>query len=725
MSHVEKKSKFLDVLVRSVSCLGIIWGDIGTSPLYTYSAIYNCEEECELPTLDDIKGTLSCVIWALTFVTLIKYILIVLRMDYHGEGGGFSMALNITRKARRPISAKMKSFFIILSCVGGGSLVSDSLITPALSVLSSVEGLQQATYFDSSQAETVGKLVVPLTVLILLFLYGLQRFGSTKVGMVFGPIMILYFGSLAGIGVYNLSQTGQWEVLEAISPHYALLFFVNGRFSGYQAFHKLSSIVLAITGSEAVYADLGHFGKLPIYISWSCVVYPSLILAYAGQAAYLVINPEAITSAFWLSVPLPYYTPMLIIATLATVVASQAMISGCFSLLSQAVTLNLFPKVKVLNTDPNNAGQIYIPEINFLLGIGTIVLVLVFQSSESLAGAYGIAVVTTFCTTTILLAGTLYYCKWPRVSWFVPALAVLPFFIADLLFLSSNLIFKFLKGGWVTAIIAIFITFVMLCWRFGRLATNKARDNESFAMTQQGLPATFESLADALRAGKIKRGNGMGVYLSPTPLFVGKRVALSTILTSNTNLPRQESAGTSSYMNRLMSGISAIVPGQHIKLPSTLALYLKITGCIQRIVIILHVHFDYDRPRLNINERVVIEEISSDKQVGKIYSATVTFGFAEPLSEVDMNKIVRQWVLEQIPRSIPVDDLFQPAMPGEDEQLWYFLNKEELLCKRGSNIFRKVLVGIYSALHGISRSAYVFLNLPRNEVVQLGDVIAI
>ena len=719
---LEGKQSFGSILARSVSCLGIIWGDIGTSPLYTYSAIYNCEEECELPSLDDIKGTLSCVIWALTVVALIKYIIIVLQMDYHGEGGGFAMALNITRKGKRFVSKRAKAGFIILSCVGGGSLISDSLITPALSVLSSVEGLQQSTYFTASQAETVSKLIVPLTVLILLGLYSMQRFGSTKVGRVFGPIMLIYFGSLAGIGVFNLIDTNNWEVLEALSPHYALMFFVSGRFSGYDAFKKLSSIVLAVTGAEAVYADLGHFGKLPIYLSWSCVVYPCLILAYAGQAAHLVDYPHDVSSAFWLSVPHSYYTPMLIIATLATVVASQAMISGCFSLISQAVTLNLFPKIKVINTDASKSGQIYIPEINVLLGIGTILLVVGFQSSEALAGAYGIAVVTTFCTTSILLGATLYYCKWPKAHWIWPCLAVAPFLTADLLFLSSNLAFKFIKGGYVTAVIAVVITSVMLCWRFGKIAASKARERDSYTMTRMGLPSTFQELGEALRAGTVRRGHGMGIFLSPTPLFHGNRVPLtSSIVTKDIN--RQDSMATNNAMDRLMSGLSAVVPGAQMRLPTALAVYLKVTGSIQRIVIILHVHFDYDRPRLNINERVVIEEVMSDTHLGRIYSATVAFGFAEPLSEVDMNKIVRQWIIDQIPRNIAADELFQPAMPGEDEQLYYFLNKEECLPKRGSNIFRRVLVFLYSGLKTISRSAYVFLNLPRDEIVQLGEVV--
>ena len=399
------------------------------------------------------------------------------------------------------------------------------------------------------------------------------------------------------------------------------------------------------------------------------------------------------------------------------------MISWCFSLLSQAVTLNLFPKIKVINTDPTKPGQIYIPEINILLGIGTIILVLAFRSSAALAGAYGIAVVITFCTTTILLGGVLYYSKWPKVSWYWVVLAVLPFMIADLLFLASNLAFKLIKGGWVTALLALVITSVMLCWRFGRLATSRAREQESFSMTQMGLPATFEALGDALRSGKVRRGNGMGVFLSPTPLLSGRRVNLSTTLKESdaASISRQDSAGTSNHLNRLLSGISAIVPGPQTKLPSALALYLKVTGSIQRIVIILHVHFDYDRPHLNINERVVIEEVISDESVG-IYSATVSFGFAEPLSEVDMNKIVRQWVLAQIPRHRAVAELFEPSMPGEDDQLWYFLNKEEHLAKRGSGIFRRVVVHLYSALHTVSRSAYVFLNLPRNEIVQMGNV---
>jgi KUP system potassium uptake protein len=711
------------LIYATITTLGIIWGDIGTSPLYTMAAIYGCEEECENPEFEDIRGALSCIIWSLLVIACLKYIVIVLRFDHHGEGGIFALFLNISRGAKRPMSRAWKLTLTMLAIVGSSALIADSVLTPALSVLSAIEGIRDVRYFDASQKETIQKLIVPITIAILLGLFSIQSYGTTKIGRFFGPIMIMYFSSLAGVGIYNLVAANQWGILGAFSPHYAVEFFVSGRFAGFEAYKKLSSIVLCVTGAEAVYSDVGHTGKPPIYISWTLFVFPALVLNYAGQAAFLVDNPASIATTFWSSVPTPYYIPMLVIATAATVVASQAMITGCFSLMSYATSLKLFMKIRVVNTDPSKPGQMYIPEVNLGLCICTIALVAGFQKSVALAGAYGISVVITFNITTFMLACALYFTRWYRRNWVFPIIAVTPFALIDLIFLTSNFAFKFIHGGYITLILAALITATMLCWSYGRAAKSRARIDET---TQLGPLASFSQIANGIAQKNISRCPGIGIYLSPMRIDEGKRVVLSsTIVRPEVDgVDRVVSAFTN--IDREASGISVMNPTElvHCPVPLSLQLFLKVTGSIQRVVVLLHVRFNKDKPALNINQRVEIDEIVSTESVG-IYSVTVSFGFAEPLSEVDVKKIVRQWIIDQLPSHRQLEDLFEPTETTFDDQIWYFVHEEVHEPKEGSGIFRRALIWIYTALHSVSRSAHVFLNLPPSEVVQLGGVVKI
>ena len=725
-----QKQSYTDAIKQLISSLGVIWGDIGTSPLYTFSSVYNCDSTCEVPELEDLKQTFSCIFWTLTFVTFIKYILIVIRMDYHGEGGIFALLLNLTRKAVRPMPKSLSLFFVVVACIGASAMMADGFLTPALSVLSAIEGLQGCTLFSQDQIDTISDWIVPITCIILFLLFVMQWHGSTKVGIVFGPIMLTYFLSISAIGIYDLVSTGYYEVLAGISPHYTIRFLFTGRFSGFEAFKKLSSVVLCVTGAEALYADLGHYSRTPIYISWIGLVYPSLTLAYAGQAASMAANPSIVRTAFWSSVPSSVYVPMLVLATLATVVASQAMITGCFSLISQAVTLGLFPRVRVVNTDSKKSGQIYVPEVNFILGLGTIILVIAFQHSVYLAGAYGISVVLTFNITTILVGAVLYSCKWPRLNVFWIALALSPLLIVDMAFLASNLAFKVGHGGLITLTITAVISCIMLSWMFGAHLLTQARDREAETLKSSMLDhlATFDGLSNAIQSGRIRRGHGIGVFLSSSKLHLGKRLALNSIRESATKALEQILNDIDKTpdleVNRNVSNISGVVPASGSRLPSALSLYLKVTGSIQPVVVLLHVAFDQDKPVVSITDRVVIEEIVTGSAVG-IYSATVTFGFAEPLSQVDMTKIVKQWILEQIPTHRSLTDLFEPSFPNEENQLWYFLYKEERLARVGSSIFRKAFVRWLSVLHMLSRSAYVFLNLPANECIQMGGLVFI
>ncbi|WP_425919380.1 potassium transporter Kup [Acinetobacter sp. TSRC1-2] len=434
----------------TLAALGVVFGDIGTSPLYALKESFHATRGLPINEVN-ILGILSLIFWTITLIVSIKYVLVIMKADNNGEGGIMALlALNLRQQG---LSPQKKLIIIILGFVGASLFFGDGIITPAISVLSAVEGISIAT-------PALDRFIIPISIGILLALFAVQRHGSAVMGKFFGPITLIWFLSIGAIGINSIIQSP--FVLSLLSPHWAFLFVVNNPVI---SFFVMGAVVLTVTGGEALYADMGHFGILPIRLGWFLIVLPCLILNYAGQGALLLRDPSAITNPFYLLLPSALLYPMILLATAAAVIASQALISGIFSMAKQAIQLGYLPRLTILHTSDSEIGQIYIPLLNWLLFISIIILVLLFENSSSLAGAYGLAVtVTMFCDT--LLVAFLAYSYWKWKTWKV-LLFIIPFVFIDLILLSSNLL-KVLIGGWVPVFIAFIVFTLMMTWKKGR-----------------------------------------------------------------------------------------------------------------------------------------------------------------------------------------------------------------------------------------------------------------
>jgi KUP system potassium uptake protein len=443
-------------LTLSLGALGVVFGDIGTSPLYTLRECMTAAGGAKAG-VDDLFGILSLMFWSLIMVVTVKYLTFVMRADHHGEGGIFALLAIVPERFRATAAKSGKvTGMALLAVIGAALLYGDGVITPAISVLSAVEGLAIAS-------PRLSPVVVPLTCVILVGLFSIQRRGTGDVGKLFGPVMAVWFGVLAGLGVFHIARNPQ--ILAALSPLYGAAFFWR---HGIRGALILGSVVLVVTGGEALYADMGHFGVRPIRLSWTGFVLPALVLGYLGQGALLLREPKAIENPFFALVPLGWPTLLLVLlSSAATVIASQALISGAFSLTRQAMLLGYMPRVTVKHTAYHTEGQIYIPEVNRLLGIACILLVLTFRESVKLAAAYGIAVTGTMAITSILyFIVARYTWGWPRWK----AGLVLALFLSfDLPFFTANL-FKFFEGGYVPMLIGAALIAGMLIWSRGRTA---------------------------------------------------------------------------------------------------------------------------------------------------------------------------------------------------------------------------------------------------------------
>lgn len=434
----------------TLGALGIVYGDIGTSPLYALKEAFGGSHAVPV-TAANILGILSLIFWSLVLIVVIKYLTFVLRADNQGEGGVLSLLALLARgngekDSRRPI-------IIAAGLFGAALLFGDGIITPAISVLSAVEGLEVA-------APGLERLVVPLTIAILVGLFLVQKRGTAGIGRLFGPVMVVWFACLAVLGLTGI--LGQPSVLGAVDPRHAIQFFAVNRGLGFLA---LGTVVLVVTGVEALYADLGHFGIRPIRLGWYAVVFPALLLNYFGQGALLLGDPGAVVNPFFQLVPAWGLYPMVALATVATVIASQALISASFSITRQAVQLGYFPRVTIVHTSASAAGQIYIPEMNAALMIGCIALVIGFRESTNLAAAYGMAVVGTMTITTVLF----YFVAREVWGWSAVRAGALGglFLAVDLAFLSANAV-KITHGGWLPLIVAAVVYALMTTWKSGR-----------------------------------------------------------------------------------------------------------------------------------------------------------------------------------------------------------------------------------------------------------------
>lgn len=437
------------LLALAIVALGVVYGDIGTSPLYALKECFSGSHSIP-PTPENVVGVLSLVVWSLNFVVSFKYITFVLKADNRGEGGILAL-LALVRPLGRTSGGRR--LLITLGLFGAALLYGDGVITPAISVLGAVEGLSVAT-------PAFQQYVWPLAVVILSLLFFFQRHGTARVGRIFGPVMALWFSSIALLGLRGiLMEPG---VLKAVNPWYAYDFFVR---DGVRGFLILGSVVLVLTGAEALYADMGHFGRRPIRVTWFAVVLPCLLLNYFGQSALLLVRPEAAANPFFSLVPAWGLYPMVAVATAAAVVASQALISGAFSLTRQAVQLGYSPRVTIVHTSKSVMGQIFIPEVNTALWIGCIALVVGFKSANNLAAAYGIAVTGTMIITTLLFhAVTRDHWHW---SWWKAGALTFLFLAVDLAFFSANLV-KIADGGWFPIVVALTVYTLMMTWSKGR-----------------------------------------------------------------------------------------------------------------------------------------------------------------------------------------------------------------------------------------------------------------
>ena len=476
-----------------LGAVGVVYGDIGTSPLYAMKECFSPESIHHVaPTPANVLGVLSLMFWALTVIVTIKYLVFVLRADNDGAGGMLALfALVPSKKGTRD----GRPILLTLALFGASLLYGDGVITPAISVLSAVEGLEKA-------AHSLEPAIVPLTIAILIGLFLVQKRGTGGVGAIFGPLMVIWFVSIAVLGVRAIAKDP--AIFAAVNPAHAARFLVNNKGHG---FLVLGSVVLCITGAEALYADMGHFGKGPIRRSWFALVFPALLLNYFGQGALLLHDPSAATNPFYSLVPSWALYPMIGVATLAAIIASQAMISGAFSLTQQAVQLGLFPRITIVHTSKDAAGQIYIPEINRALMVVCLTLVLLFRSSTALAAAYGIAVMGTMLITTIIFSVVV------RQRWGWPLWKIVPltatFLVFDLGFLSATMA-KLADGigGWAPLIMGTVVFSVMTTWKTGRAAL--------WAFIKEAALPLEVFLSD-VRTRDIHRVKGTAVFMSSNP----------------------------------------------------------------------------------------------------------------------------------------------------------------------------------------------------------------
>jgi len=474
----------------ALAALGIVFGDLGTSPLYALQEAFHGAAGVDAsPT--NVIGIVSLFLWSLILMVSIKYVLVLMQADNRGEGGLLALlALLIGDRSRRGPGRRARRW-IYLAMIGTAMLYGDGLITPAISVLSAVEGLEQAT-------PAFQPYVVPITVVILVALFAIQPLGSGRVGVAFGPILAVWFIAIFVLGLYSLLQTP--AILVALNPLEGLRFFLR---NGWHGFLALGAVVLCLTGGEALYADMGHFGARPIRLAWYGLALPALTASYLGQGALLLREPAAATRPFYATVPAWALYPMVVLATLATVVAAQALITAVFSLTRQASRLGLSPRVATRHTSASAAGQIYLPALNWMLMLGTIALVLIFRSSDNLAAAFGLAVSTTMAITTVLFAAfadTRWH--WPR--WRI-ALMAGTFLIVDMAFVAANAM-KFADGGWLPFVIGLLTFLVTIAWFTGLRVLRASRADSGFPV---------EVLISSLALSPPHRVGGTAVFMTP------------------------------------------------------------------------------------------------------------------------------------------------------------------------------------------------------------------
>jgi len=556
MSISSRKNK---IVLLALGALGVVYGDIGTSPLYAINEMFFGHTHLSRNIID-VFGAISLVFWALTLIISFKYVIFVLRADYDGEGGVFALVSLLKTKQLR------KLFIVVIPLLifAAGLLYGDGIITPAISVLSAVEGLSILT-------PTFQPLVIPITIAILTLLFYVQKKGTQKIGALFGPIVFVWFISIACIGLSYILKYP--KILMAVNPLHAVNFMMHHEL--HKILLTLGSIMLVVTGGEAMYADMGHFGVKPIRLSWFVLTYPALLLNYFGQGAFLLSSqPIHNSNIFFSMVPSFALLPMIVLATMATIIASQALISGAFSLTTQAVALNLLPYLHTVNTHKDHEGQRYIPLVNWALYAGCIILVLLFKSSTNLASAYGLAVSGVMFMTSLAMIGVArYHWKWSKIAslgLFIPLLFI------DGIFLSANSL-KLFSGGYVPLLVALFLTFIMLTWYWGRR--------------------------------QVKR-----VYKSHSTMRVKELISLKQ--KNSAIIPKSIVFLSPSRIDSLDDPI-----------PMLKQLFWERYNAIPQNLLFVHIKTEKS-PYIH-EKRFMIKKFFDDKKLGSIYGVTIRFGFME------------------------------------------------------------------------------------------------
>jgi KUP system potassium uptake protein len=639
-----------------LATLGVVYGDIGTSPLYAIKECFHGTHGIELSKAN-ILGVLSLVFWSLTMVVSVKYISFVMMADNHGEGGIFALLALIPTDKR--ISKQTRTFVVIAALLGASLLYGDGVITPAISVLSAIEGLEVAT-------AAAKPFTVPLTCLVLFALFLFQYKGTGSVGKVFGFVMVFWFSTIAVLGFAQIFQNP--HVLYSINPYYAIDFFFRNHITG---FVVLGAVVLCITGGEALYADMGHFGRRPIQVSWFAFVFPALLINYLGQGALLLNHPETVENPFFGMVPKVLIVPMVILATTATIIASQALISGAFSLTKQAIQLGFFPRLNIIHTSEHTEGQIYLPFVNKALMLGCIATVLIFRESTNLASAYGIAVTANMVLTSIVFyIVTTKTWNWPTRK----ALPLIIFFLAfDITYFLSNII-KVLDGGWFPLGMASVILILMFTWRDGRAElARRIREKRLPVYLMPDGTATLKSIPGTSHL--IEPGQTINSSFLPIELLTGE------LANSLERIP-----GTAVFMTVSLKSI-----------PPVMLHYLRHIKILHEEVILLSIK-SKDIPYVtNPEEFIEINEVGFG-----FFQVVAQYGFMQIPNVPEILKRVKEMGL-----NIDIDDIT------------YFLGREALVLTRKSKMMRWKK-GLFAFLSRNAQSATNFFNIPPDNVVELG-----
>ncbi|PPC87363.1 MAG: potassium transporter Kup [Methylotenera sp.] len=535
----------------ALAALGVVFGDIGTSPLYTMKEVFSVGHHPLPLNAMNVYGILSLITWALILIVSVKYVAFIMRADNRGEGGIMALLALASRNAEGNTNKQRN--IMLLGILGACMFYADGMITPAISVLSAVEGLEVA-------APSLHQAIVPITLCVLFLLFWAQSKGTAIVGAFFGPVMLLWFGTLGLLGIINIVH--DTTILNAVNPIYAVKFFM---IQPWIAFVALGAVVLAVTGAEALYADMGHFGRYPIRLAWFGFVLPALLMNYFGQGALMLHNADSIKNPFYIMAPEWALFPLIILATLATVIASQAVITGAFSVSRQALQLGYLPRMHIQHTSESEQGQVYMPRVNWGLMIAVMALVIGFGSSGDLAAAYGIAVTGDMVITT-LLASVVFREIW-RWSKLKTGLLVALFLVIDLAFFGANVL-KIPDGGWVPLVIGVIIFVLMLTWKNGRTLVYNRLKSESMAI---------EPFIEAVGAHPPQRVPGIAVFMTPNP-----------------------------------DGV-----------PHAMLHNLKHNKVLHEKVMILTVKF-LDVPHTNLEERVTVEAM-----LHEFYRVTVRYGFKD------------------------------------------------------------------------------------------------